>query len=139
MLEEAGAPGRGVWPLTPCPGGRRIGTTEVVFQHLAAREPFTDSGLRAELLRRLNELKGVDIPEGKPELRPNFRLALLKGDDNRELLAETLRGSAIAGTPGIQPEESASELGSTNSWLQQLTARWNRDDGLPFRNIGDFA
>ncbi|MER5848709.1 hypothetical protein ABT126_17035 [Streptomyces sp. NPDC002012] len=60
------------------------------FQHLAAREPFTDRGLRVELLRRLNELKGVDIPEGKLELRPNFRLSLLEGDDNRELLAETL-------------------------------------------------
>ncbi|GGN36430.1 hypothetical protein GCM10012285_10170 [Streptomyces kronopolitis] len=90
MLGEAGAPGRGIWPLTLYPGGGRGGTAEVVFQHLAAREPFTDRGLRAELLGRLNELKGIDIPEGKLELRPNFRLSLLEEDHNRELLAETL-------------------------------------------------
>ncbi|MCX4592416.1 DUF262 domain-containing protein [Streptomyces sp. NBC_01549] len=90
MLGEAGAPGRGIWPLTLYPGGGRGGTAEVVFQHLAAREPFTDRALRAELLKRLNELEGVDIPEGKLELRPGFRLSLLEKDRDRELLAETL-------------------------------------------------
>lgn len=90
MLGEAGAPGRGIWPLTLYPGGGRGGTAEVVFQHLATREPFTDRALRVELLRCLNELEGVDIPEGKLELRPNIRLSLLEKDRNRELLAETL-------------------------------------------------
>ncbi|MEW2239770.1 DUF1524 domain-containing protein [Streptomyces sp. NPDC026666] len=90
MLGEAGAPGRGIWPLTLYPGGGRGGTAEVVFQYLAAREPFTDRALRAELLGRLNELDGVDIPEGKLELRPNFRLSLLEKNGNRELLTETL-------------------------------------------------
>ncbi|MFG2825894.1 DUF262 domain-containing protein [Streptomyces sp. NPDC048434] len=90
MLGEAGAPGRGIWPLTLYPGSGCGGTAEVVFQHLAAREPFTDRGLRAELLGRLNELKGVDISEGKLALRPSFRLSLLEEDHNRELLAETL-------------------------------------------------
>ncbi|MDT0481054.1 GmrSD restriction endonuclease domain-containing protein [Streptomyces doebereineriae] len=90
MLGEAGAPGRGIWPLTLYPGGGRGGTAEVVFQYLAAREPFTDRALRAELLTRLNELEDVDIPEGKLELRPNFRLSVLEKDRNRELLAETL-------------------------------------------------
>ncbi|MEU6010118.1 DUF262 domain-containing protein [Streptomyces sp. NPDC047453] len=90
MLGEAGGPGRGIWPLTLYPGTGRGGTAEVVFQYLAAREPFTDRALRAELLARLNELDGVDIPEGKLELRPNIRLSLLEKDRNRELLAETL-------------------------------------------------
>ncbi|WP_020132349.1 GmrSD restriction endonuclease domain-containing protein [Streptomyces sp. 303MFCol5.2] len=90
MLGEAGAPGRGIWPLTLYPGGGRGGTAEVVFQYLAAREPFTDRGLRVGLLKHLNELEGVEIPEGKLELRPNFRLSLLEKDRNRELLAETL-------------------------------------------------
>ncbi|MDH6433865.1 alkylated DNA nucleotide flippase Atl1 [Streptomyces sp. SAI-144] len=90
MLGEAGAPGRGIWPMTLYPGGGRGGTAEVVFQYLAAREPFTDRALRAELLTRLNELEGVDIPEGKLELRPNFRLSVLEKDRNRESLAETL-------------------------------------------------
>ncbi|MGW6770979.1 GmrSD restriction endonuclease domain-containing protein [Streptomyces sp. NPDC055037] len=90
MLGEAGAPGRGIWPLTLYPGGGRGGTAEVVFQYLAAREPFTDRAPRAELLSRLNGLEGVDIPEGKLTLRPNFRLSVLEKDHNSELLTETL-------------------------------------------------
>ncbi|MEU5342606.1 hypothetical protein AB0H18_17480 [Streptomyces sp. NPDC020766] len=93
MLGEAGLPGRGVWPLTLYPGGGRGGTAEVVFQHMATREPFTDRALRAELLARFNELAGVDIPEGKLEPRPNFplaHLAHLAESGNRELLIGTL-------------------------------------------------
>ncbi|MEV8287479.1 GmrSD restriction endonuclease domain-containing protein [Streptomyces niveus] len=90
MLGEAGAPGRGIWPMTLYPGGGRGGTAEVVFQYLTAREPFAERTLREELLGRLNELDGIDIPKGKLELRPNFRLSLLEKDSNRELIAETL-------------------------------------------------
>ncbi|MFJ5520747.1 DUF262 domain-containing protein [Streptomyces griseoluteus] len=90
MLAEAGAPGRGVWPLTLYPGSGRGGTAQVVFQYLAAREPFTDRALRSELLRRLNELEGVDIPDGKLELHPSFRLSVLEKEHNLELLAKAL-------------------------------------------------
>ncbi|GAA2815973.1 GmrSD restriction endonuclease domain-containing protein [Streptomyces showdoensis] len=90
MLGEAGLPGRGIWPLTLYPGGGRGGTAEVVFQYLTAREPFTDRALRAELLRRLNELEGVAIPEGKLELRPGIRLSLLEDHANLKLLTEAL-------------------------------------------------
>ncbi|MEH6373330.1 DUF262 domain-containing protein [Streptomyces sp. KLMMK] len=90
MLGNAGSPGRGIWPLTVYPGSGRGGVAEVVFQHLASREPFTDRSLRAELLGRLNELEGVSIPEGKLELRPSFRLSLLENDRDREALCETL-------------------------------------------------
>ncbi|WP_243761116.1 hypothetical protein [Streptomyces sp. YIM 98790] len=76
--------------MTLYPGSGRGGTTEVVFPYLAARRPFTDRAQRAELLRRLNELEGVDIPEGKLELRPGFRLSVLEKDRNHELLVETL-------------------------------------------------
>ncbi|MFE1444597.1 hypothetical protein [Streptomyces sp. NPDC058739] len=62
----------------------------MVFQHLAARAPFTDRTLRAELLRRLNELDGVDISEGKLDLRPNIRLSVLEKDGNSRLIAEAL-------------------------------------------------
>ncbi|MFB6777781.1 hypothetical protein ACFCX0_10195 [Streptomyces sp. NPDC056352] len=61
-----------------------------MFQYLAAREPFTDRALRAELLRRLDDLDGVDIPEDELELRPDFRLSLREKDHDRKLLAETL-------------------------------------------------
>ncbi|MBC2876709.1 MULTISPECIES: GmrSD restriction endonuclease domain-containing protein [Streptomyces] len=90
MLGEAGGPGRGIWPFTLYPGGGRGGVVEVVFQHLAHREPFTDRSLRSELLERLNRLEGVAISEGKLELRPSFRLSLLESDRNRDLLCETL-------------------------------------------------
>ncbi|MFF9265191.1 GmrSD restriction endonuclease domain-containing protein [Streptomyces longwoodensis] len=90
MLGEPGGPGRGIWPMTLYPGGGRGGTAEVVFQYLAAREPFTDRALRAQLLSRLNALDGVDLPEGKLELRPNIRLSLLEKERNRQLLADTL-------------------------------------------------
>lgn len=90
MLGEAGLPGRGVWPLTLYPGGDRGGTAEVVFQHMATREPFTDRALRTGLLARLNGLEGVGSPEGKLEPRPSFRLAHLAESGNRELLTETL-------------------------------------------------
>lgn len=55
MLGEAGAPDRGIWPMTSYPGSGRGGTAEVVFQYLAAREPFTDRTLRADLLERINK------------------------------------------------------------------------------------
>ncbi|MFE9481001.1 DUF262 domain-containing protein [Streptomyces spororaveus] len=90
MLGDVGSPGRGIWPLTLYPGSGRGGTAEVVFQHLAGREPFTDRALRSELLRRLNEMEGVDIPEGRLDLRPNIRLSLLEKDANRERLFEAL-------------------------------------------------
>ncbi|MFH8788883.1 GmrSD restriction endonuclease domain-containing protein [Streptomyces roseoverticillatus] len=90
MLGNAGSPGKGICPLTVYPGSGRGGVAEVVFQHLASREPFTDRSLRAELLGRLNELEGVSIPEGKLELRPSFRLSLLEIDRNREVLCEAL-------------------------------------------------
>ncbi|MBZ6136476.1 MULTISPECIES: DUF262 domain-containing protein [Streptomyces] len=90
MLGETGGPGRGIWPMTFYPGTGRGGVAEVVFQYLAAREPFTDRVLRAEFLARLNSLDGVAIPQGKLELRPNIRLSLLEKDRNRELLTETL-------------------------------------------------
>ncbi|MER7967465.1 DUF262 domain-containing protein [Streptomyces sp. NPDC096080] len=90
MLGKAGSPGRGIWPMTLYPGGGRGGTAEVGFQHLLSRAPFTDRALRAEFLRRLNEMDGVDIPEGKLELRPNFRLSLLEERHNLDLLTETL-------------------------------------------------
>ncbi|MGJ3558337.1 hypothetical protein ACR6C2_02560 [Streptomyces sp. INA 01156] len=33
---------------------------------------------------------GVEVPEGKLELRPDIRLSLLEKERNRELLTETL-------------------------------------------------
>ncbi|MBT2457818.1 DUF262 domain-containing protein [Streptomyces sp. ISL-86] len=90
MLGSAGDPGKGIWPIVLYPGSGRGGVAEVVFQHLAKREPFTERSLRAELLDRINELKDVSLPQGKLELRPNFRLSALEDERSRELLLQTL-------------------------------------------------
>ncbi|MFD6150078.1 DUF262 domain-containing protein [Streptomyces sp. NPDC060243] len=90
MLGRAGAPGRGIWPLTLYPGGGRGGVAEVVFAHMANREPFTDRARRMDLLNRLNGMKGVTLPEGKLELRPSFALSALEDEANRTRLYETL-------------------------------------------------
>jgi hypothetical protein len=60
------------------------------FQYLADREPFTDVNLRDALRRRLNELDGVSIPEGKLGLRPSFPLTVLVDEENHKQLFATL-------------------------------------------------
>ncbi|NJQ17050.1 GmrSD restriction endonuclease domain-containing protein [Streptomyces bohaiensis] len=90
MLGRAGLPGQGIWPLTLYPGSGRGGTAEVVFAHMARREPFVERERRVELLNRLNAVDGVAIPEGKLALRPTFRLAVLEDAANRERLLTTL-------------------------------------------------
>ncbi|MFJ9059247.1 DUF262 domain-containing protein [Streptomyces sp. NPDC102409] len=60
-----------LWPLVLYP---MSGTVEVVFQYLKDRAPFDDTEQRRELLRRLNEVDGIDLPEAKLELRPSFPL-----------------------------------------------------------------
>ncbi|MGX1311034.1 alkylated DNA nucleotide flippase Atl1 [Streptomyces calvus] len=88
-LGEAGTPGSGISPmgLLPSSGG---GTAYVAFQTLAVHEPFNDHALRAEFLRLLNELEGVDLQERKPGPDPTFLLSVLENDRNRELLVEAL-------------------------------------------------
>ncbi|MFE7956339.1 DUF262 domain-containing protein [Streptomyces sp. NPDC057413] len=92
MLGEAGAPASGVSPMSLTPGCGQGGSVYVAFLGLPRHEPFTDHALRAEFLRRLNELEGVDLQERKPGRGPDpsFRLSVLEKDRNRELLVETL-------------------------------------------------
>ncbi|MDR3084028.1 MAG: MGMT family protein, partial [Streptomyces sp.] len=58
-----------IWPVVVYPVS---GTVEVVFQYLKDRRPFHDTELRRELLRRFNEIDGIDLPVAKLELRPSF-------------------------------------------------------------------
>ncbi|MFJ8476141.1 DUF262 domain-containing protein [Kitasatospora sp. NPDC094011] len=60
-----------LWPLALYPV---TGTAEVAFQWLKDRSPFDDSEVRRELLRRLNEIDGIELAEAKLELRPSFPL-----------------------------------------------------------------
>jgi alkylated DNA nucleotide flippase Atl1 len=71
--------GRGsIWLLVLYPV---IGRIEVGFQHLARRPPFDDVALRRELMNRLNQIPGVEIPEAKIALRPSFPMIALTGSD----------------------------------------------------------
>ncbi|MFB6894064.1 DUF262 domain-containing protein [Kitasatospora sp. NPDC056327] len=62
------------WPLAVYPVA---GTVEVVFQYLRTRPPFDDTEARRELLRRLNQIDGIQLAEAKLELRPSFPIEVL--------------------------------------------------------------
>ena len=51
--------------------------------------PFDDERKRLELLRRLNEIPGVDIPEGKITKRPSIPFSTLVGEDALRRFLET--------------------------------------------------
>jgi hypothetical protein len=53
------------------------GRVEIQFQHMKAR-PFDDETKRLELLRRLNEIEGMDIPADKITKRPSIPLSALR-------------------------------------------------------------
>ncbi|MFJ7328809.1 DUF262 domain-containing protein [Streptomyces cyaneofuscatus] len=74
-----------VWPLGLYPVS---GTVEVVFQYLKDRAPFDDTEQRRELLRRLNKVDGIDLPEAKLELRPSFPLTVFT--EHSEAICEAL-------------------------------------------------
>lgn len=85
-------PGRKhVWPFTIYPTYGAAGYIEVVFLHLATREPFTDPAIRDELRLRLNKIPGIDIPASKLALRPSFPLTVLADPANVRALGEILR------------------------------------------------
>lgn len=57
------------------------GTIEMYFQWLRNRPPFDEEDERLELLRRLNEIEGVDLPPESIVRRPTIRLDALADDD----------------------------------------------------------
>ncbi|MGW3389381.1 GmrSD restriction endonuclease domain-containing protein [Streptomyces cinereoruber] len=74
-----------MWPIAVYPVS---GTVEVVFQHLKTRSPFDDTEQRRELLNRLNEIDGIELPAAKLELRPSFPVGVFAehGDEISEVL-----------------------------------------------------
>ena len=74
------------WPI----GVRTDGRIEVVFQWLKPRPPFTDETKRMELLHRLNEITGVDLPAGRIIGRPSFPLSALRNEVALEQFLEVL-------------------------------------------------
>ena len=56
------------------------GTVEIPFQYMLKRKPFDNEAKRVELLNRLNEIPGVEIPADAINRRPNIQLAVLAED-----------------------------------------------------------
>ncbi|MFL5864041.1 MAG: hypothetical protein ACJ780_25260 [Solirubrobacteraceae bacterium] len=53
------------------------GRIEVQFKYLKARAPFDNDGIRVELLRRVNEIRGVALASDTIDKTPSIQLALL--------------------------------------------------------------
>ena len=51
--------------------------------------PFDDETKRMELLRRLNEINGIDIPADKISKRPSIPLSTLSNEDTLKQFLET--------------------------------------------------
>lgn len=61
------------------------GQVEIRFNHMLRAEPFQDLGRRLELLRKLNQIDGVALPERKIDSRPNFHIRNLFKENQLEL------------------------------------------------------
>jgi hypothetical protein len=82
------------------------GQVEMYFQWLKTKPPFDDNANRLELLRRINEIDGVALPEDAIERRPSIRLEVLadparlkKFEDAVEWGLEMIRST-------LKPEET---------------------------------
>jgi hypothetical protein len=64
------------------------GRAEIQFQHMKAK-PFDDETNRLELLRRLNEITGIDIREDRITKRPSIPLSTLHDDTTLQRFLET--------------------------------------------------
>ncbi|MCX6674275.1 MAG: hypothetical protein NTY37_10915 [Methanothrix sp.] len=66
------------------------GKIEIQFQWLMNRSAFSDETKRRELLNRLNQTPGVNIPENVITRRPNIFLSTFKDASSLQQLLETL-------------------------------------------------
>lgn len=54
---------------------------EIYFQHLKFKPAFAEDSVRLELLRKLNAIPGVALPEDAITRLPSLRLSLLANED----------------------------------------------------------
>ena len=80
-----------IWPFTIYP---RWGNIEVGFQHMRRRPVFDDIALREEFRQRL-QAAGITIPESKLNLRPSFRLDMLRDPATLTAVESALEWVAI--------------------------------------------
>ena len=60
------------------------GGVEVAFESMKAKPPFSSRDLRLELLRRLNALPGMNLPEDSLDHRPALDLSALASEEVRD-------------------------------------------------------
>lgn len=90
------APGSGsqIWPFVIY----SYGSVEVVFQWLANRAPFNNEAIREEFRARLNQARGIEIPETSLNRRPTFAIAVLADSGQRRRVFDALEWFAeVAG------------------------------------------
>jgi hypothetical protein len=66
------------------------GSIEVQFQYMSGKPPFDDELRRLDLLRRLNSIVRIDIPEYKVGLRPSFHLSALHNEVDLRIFPKVL-------------------------------------------------
>lgn len=74
------------WPIAI----RTDGQVTIVFQYLKDRKPFNNEELRLELLNKLNQIEGVNIPVNRLGGRPNFPLNALKDEESMDTFIRIL-------------------------------------------------
>lgn len=57
------------------------GHVELYFQYLRKKPPFDDENKRQELLRKLNQIDGINLPSDSIDRRPSFSLSVLTDDE----------------------------------------------------------
>lgn len=78
--------GTSYWPI----GVRTDGQVEVIFMWLKPRPAFANEAKREELLHRLNEITGVNLPAGRITGYPSFPLSALTDKADLERFFEVL-------------------------------------------------
>ena len=66
------------------------GTIEIPFWGIRDKPPFDQQGKRLELLSKLNEIPGIDLPETAIEKRPRIPLATFSTQDALAKLFDVL-------------------------------------------------
>ena len=74
------------------------GYIELFFKYLANKGPFADEALRRDLMTRLNDIPGIEVPEAAVAKRPNVSFDRLPADDLLERFLAVFDW-AIAGDP----------------------------------------
>jgi hypothetical protein len=67
------------------------GSVEIYFQWYKNKPPFSDEHKRLELLEKLNQIKGVNIPKEKINVRPSFSIGLLADKEEYQKFIDTFK------------------------------------------------